>query len=69
MITVNENSPYDYLIATILLLINFLNFYVYNLEQESLLAHHKLKLIETSNYAYQNQLQIVNESQKRIRLF
>lgn len=67
MITVNENSPYDYLIATILLLINFLNFYVYNLEQESLLAHHKLKLIETSNYAYQNQLQIINESQKRIR--
>lgn len=67
MITVNENSPYDYLVATILLLINFLNFYIYNLEQESWLAHHKLKLIETSNHAYQNQLQIVNESQKRIR--
>lgn len=67
MITVNENSPYDYLVATILLLINFLNFYIYNLEQESWLAHYKLKLIETSNHAYQNQLQIVNESQKRIR--
>lgn len=67
MITVNQNSPYDYLVATILLLINFLNFYIYNLEQESWLAHHKLKLIETSNHAYQNQLQIVNESQKRIR--
>lgn len=67
MITVNENSPYDYLVATILLLINFLNFYIYNLEQESWLTHHKLKLIETSNHAYQNQLQIVNESQKRIR--
>ena len=67
MITVNENSPYDYLVATILLLINFLNFYIYNLEQESWLAQYKLKLIETSNHAYQNQLQIVNESQKRIR--
>lgn len=67
MIAVNENSPYDYLVATILLLINFLNFYIYNLEQESWLAHYKLKLIEASNHAYQNQLQIVNESQKRIR--
>ena len=67
MIAVNENSPYGYLVATILLLINFLNFYIYNLKQESWLAHYKLKLIETSNHAYQNQLQIVNESQKRIR--
>lgn len=67
IMTVNEKSSHDYLIATVLLFINFLNFYIYNLEQESWLAHHKLKLIETSNHAYQNQLQIVNESQKRMR--
>lgn len=67
VLTVNENSPYDYLIALILLFINFLNFYIYNLEQESIKAQHKLKLIETSNYAYQNQIKIMNESQQKIR--
>lgn len=67
VLTVNENSSYDYLIALILLFINFLNFYIYNLEQESFKAHHKLKLIETSNYAYQNQIKIMNESQQKIR--
>mgnify|MGYP001136065210 FL=1 len=67
VLTVNENSPYDYLIALILLFINFLNFYIYNLEQESFKAQHKLKLIETSNYAYQNQIKIMNESQQKIR--
>lgn len=63
----NENSPYDYLVATILLLINFLNFYIYHLEQESFIAHYQLKLIETSNYAYQNQIKIMHESQQKIR--
>ncbi len=67
VLTVNEDSSYDYLIALILLFINFLNFYIYNLEQESFKAQHKLKLIETSNYAYQNQIKIMNESQKKIR--
>lgn len=67
VLTVNENSPYDYLIALILLFINFLNFYIYNLEQESFKAQHELKLIETSNYAYQNQIKIMNESQQKIR--
>lgn len=67
VLTVNENTPYDYLIALILLFINFLNFYIYNLEQESIKAQHKLKLIETSNYAYQNQIKIMNESQQKIR--
>ena len=67
ILTVNKNSSYDYLIALILLFINFLNFYIYNLEQESFKAHYKLKLIETSNYAYQNQIKIMNESQQKIR--
>lgn len=67
VVTVNENSPYDYLIATVLLLINFLNFYVYNIEQKSWRTHHRLKLIEVSNCAYQNQLRIVNESQQQMR--
>lgn len=67
VLTVNNNSSYDYLIALILLFINFMNFYIYNLEQESFKAHHKLKLIETSNYAYQNQIKIMNESQQKIR--
>ena len=67
ILTVNKNSSYDYLIALILLFINFLNFYIYNLEQESFKAHYKLKLIETSNYAYQNQIKIMNESQQKIQ--
>ncbi len=67
VLTVSENSSYYCLIALILLFINFLNFYIYNLEQESFKAQHRLKLIETSNYAYKNQMKIMNESQQRIR--
>ena len=65
--TVDENSPYDYIIATILLLINLFTFYVYHLEQDRWSVQYRLKLIESSNEAYRNQLQIVNESQKKIR--
>ena len=67
VMTVDENSPYDYIIATILLLINLFTFYVYHLEQDRWSVQYRLKLIESSNEAYRNQLQIVNESQKKIR--
>lgn len=67
ILTINDNSSHDYLIAVILLLINLMNFYIYNLEQKHLETQHMLELIETSNHAYQNQLQIVNKSQQRIR--
>lgn len=66
-LTVNEDSSKDYIIAIVLLLINFLNFYIYNMEQRSLEEQHKIRLIENANYAYQNQLQTVNETQKKIK--
>lgn len=58
----------SFVIALILIAINILNFYLYN----SYIKNIKLKLeynsVEASNRAYKNQLEIVNESEKRIRL-
>lgn len=67
MLTVNDDSTHDYVIAVILLLINLMNFYIYNLEQKSLESQHTLELIETSNNAYKTQIQIMNETQKKLR--
>lgn len=67
VLTINDNSSYDYLIAVILLLINLMNFYIYNLEQKHLETQHMLELIEVSNNAYKSQIQIMNESQKKLR--
>ena len=67
VLTVNDNSTHDYLIAVVLLLINLMNFYIYNIEQKSLETKHTLELIKTSNDAYQSQLQIMNETQKKLR--
>lgn len=58
----------SFVIALILIAINILNFYLYN----SYIKNIKLKLeynsVEASNRAYKNQLEIVNESEKKIRL-
>lgn len=58
----------SFVIALILIAINILNFYLYN----SYIKNMKLKLeynsVEASNRAYKNQLEIVTESEKRIRL-
>ncbi len=67
VLTVNDDSTHDYVIAVILLLINLMNFYIYNLEQKSLESQHTLELIETSNNAYKTQIQIMNETQKKLR--
>lgn len=67
ILTVNNDSTHDYLIAIVLLLINLLNFYVYNLEQQSLEKQHIYELISTANSAYQHQIQIMTESQKKMR--
>lgn len=67
VLTLNDESPHDYLIAIVLLLINLLNFYVYNLEQSNLEKQHVYELISNANNAYQNQLQIMFESQKKLK--
>lgn len=67
ILTLNDNSTHDYVIAIVLLLINLLNFYVYNLEQHNLEKQHVFELISTVNNAYQNQIQIMSESQKKMR--
>lgn len=67
ILTVNDNTTHDSLIAIILLLINLMNFYIYNLEQKGLESQHMLALIETSNKAYQTQIQIMTETQKKLR--
>lgn len=67
ILTIDENSSHDLLIAMVLLMINFLNFYMYDRDLKNLQTEHTLKMIENSNQAYQNQLHIMSESQKRIR--
>ncbi len=67
VLTVDEETTHDAIIAIILLLINFLNFYIYNIEQKFWQAQHRLNLIEISNGAYQNQLKIMSEAQQKIR--
>lgn len=52
VLTVDEETTHDAVIAIILLLINFLNFYIYNIEQKFWQAQHKLNLIKVSNGAY-----------------
>lgn len=67
LLTVNTDSTHDYLIAVVLMLINLMNFYIYNKEQRSLEAQHTLELIRKSNEAYQSQIQILNKSQQNLR--
>lgn len=67
ILTVNSNSSHDYFIAIVLLLINLMKFYIFNLEQKHLETQHMLELIEVSNHAYKSQIQIMQESQKKLR--
>lgn len=54
--------------SLILLMINFLNFFLYDKYIENMQMRIMYNAVESSNRAYQNQLGIMNESQKRIRL-
>lgn len=67
VLTFNQNTTHGEIIAIILLMINFLNFYVYNLEQKNWQTQYKLHMIEYSNNAYQHQIELMNESQKKLR--
>ncbi|MGN0622259.1 MAG: sensor histidine kinase [Porcipelethomonas sp.] len=68
VITIETVTVKNMIIAVVLMMINFLNFYMYDRDLKNLQVQHTFKLIETSNHAYQNQLKIMNESQKKIRL-
>lgn len=57
-----------FIISLILLVINFLNFYLYDRYIENMQFQIMFNEIASSNKAYQNQLIIMNESQKQIRL-
>lgn len=67
-LTISEFNINSFLIAIILLVINFLNFYLYDKILENSRMQQRYKLIEASNQAYQNQLAIINRSQEKIRL-
>lgn len=57
-----------FIISVILLIINFLNFYLYDKYIENMQLKIMFNSIETSNQAYQNQIKLMSESQKKIRL-
>lgn len=67
-LTISEFNLKSLILSIILLIINFLNFYTYDKVIENAEVQQTLKLVETSNLAYQNQLEILNENQKKIRL-
>lgn len=67
ILTVNDSSKHDIIVAIILLLINLINFYTYHLEQDRLKNKHMVELIQASNDAYQNQLKIMETSQREMR--
>lgn len=68
LLTVNEETPHDYGIAVILLLVNLLNFCCVNkLEQKKLETEQMLQITEVSCRAYRNQIQMMTESQRKLR--
>lgn len=66
--TISEFNLKSFIIANVLLIINFLNFYMYDKILENAKNQQTYKLVEASNKAYQNQLNIINENQKKVRL-
>ena len=52
----------------ILLMINFLNFYLYDKYIENMQLKITFNNIQNSNQAYRNQIEIMNETQRQIRL-
>ena len=68
LLTVNEETPHDYGIAVILLLVNLLNFCcVHHLEQKRLETEQMLRISDVSCRAYRNQIQMMSESQQKLR--
>ncbi len=67
LLTVNDSSKHDHLIVIVLLCINFLNFYIYNNEQTQWETINRLKIIETLNSYYKDQLTVMSESQEKMR--
>lgn len=57
-----------FVIAFILILINLLNFYLYDKYIENMRSRLMYNSIDSANKAYKNQLEIIYESDKRIRL-
>lgn len=67
VLTINDSSDHGNLIVIVLLCINFLNFYIYNNEQLQWETKNRLKMIETLNNYYKDQLTVMSESQERMR--
>ena len=64
----HELKAQNFIISLILLMINFLNFYLYDKYIENMQLKIMYNAIESSNQAYKNQIQLMSESQKQIRL-
>ncbi len=63
-----ESNAKCFVISVILLIINFLNFYLYDKYIENMQMKIMFNAVESSNQAYKNQIQLMNESQKKILL-
>lgn len=67
VLTISDIKSHDCFIVIVLLCINFLNFYIYNMEQKEFATTSKLKMIEMLNNYYRNQLCVLSESHNKIR--
>lgn len=64
----SEFSVKSFITALILIIINILNFYLYKSYVRNMKMRLEYNAVEASNTAYRNQLEILNESEKRLRL-
>lgn len=62
-----EFNTRSFIIALILIMINFFNFYLYKSYIRNMKMRLEYNAVQTSNQAYKNQLEILNESEKRLR--
>lgn len=63
-----EFSVKSFITALILIIINILNFYLYKSYVRNMKMRLEYNAVEASNTAYRNQLEILSESEKRLRL-
>lgn len=67
-LTIDKFNTKSLMVSIILLLVNFLNFYMYDKDLKNLSLQHTMKMISALNTEYQNQMDIMSRSQKKVKL-
>lgn len=67
-LTIDKFNTKSLMVSIILLLVNFLNFYMYDKDLKNLSLQHTMKMISAINTEYKNQMDIMSRSQKKVKL-